>query len=175
MALAEIYNFVKIDDRIATAGQPTKVQFEEAAAEGYHAVINLAPYQPGNGTLADEEEFLADLGLCYYQIPVDWDNPTEHDFERFNAAMDTLRDQKLLIHCVANMRVTAFYARYAMQHLGWTQQQTDALMDPLWQPVWRSQAHCSRAVAPAARKTSSFPFYLPPPPSSNRPTKSLHA
>ena len=40
--LENIYNFVQISDRVATAGQPTEIQYPTIAAAGYQTVINLA-------------------------------------------------------------------------------------------------------------------------------------
>jgi protein tyrosine phosphatase (PTP) superfamily phosphohydrolase (DUF442 family) len=146
MALDGIYNFVRIDARVATSGQPSKSQFESLAAEGYEAVINLAPYLPDNGAIADEAEFLAALGIHYRHVPVVWKCPTVGDFEQFCDAMESLSSKKMLIHCIANMRVSAFYSLYAMKHLGWTAAQADALLAPIWKMreeyapggVWRA-------------------------------------
>jgi uncharacterized protein (TIGR01244 family) len=152
MPASDIFNFVQIDARTATSGQPTKAQFEAIAAEGYESVINIAPYLPDNGTMADEAEALAALGLSYRHIPVMWKSPAANDFELFNAAMESLQGNKLLIHCVANLRVTAFYSLYAMKRLGWTEQQADSLMNPLWNArpeyaeggVWKSFVDAQR-------------------------------
>ena len=35
-------------------------------------------------------------------------------------AMQAVPDDRTLIHCAANFRVTAFYSLYAMKHLDWT-------------------------------------------------------
>jgi hypothetical protein len=47
---------------------------------------------------------------------------------------------KQLIHCAANFRVTAFYALYAMKHLGWTEAQAEEFRASIWKgsdyPIW---------------------------------------
>jgi hypothetical protein len=51
-------------------------------------------------------------------------------------------DAKMLIHCAANFRVTAFYSLYALKYLGWTETQADAFRASIWQgsdyPVWEA-------------------------------------
>lgn len=140
MSTEEIFNAVRINDRLTTAGQPTGEQLRAAAAEGFTAVINLVPAGSMNG-LPDEAGLVAALGMAYVHIPVDWSNPTGADFDAFVAVMDRLAGQKLLIHCAANYRVTAFYGLYAQKRLGWTREQAEALRARVWEgdyPVWET-------------------------------------
>ena len=39
----DIFNFIQLDDRVATSGQPTEAQFSLVKEAGYTTVINLAP------------------------------------------------------------------------------------------------------------------------------------
>lgn len=147
MDTGDIYNFLEVNDFLITAGQPTAEQLRAAAAEGIKTVINLAASEPPY-TLAGEAELVQSLGMNYYHIPVDWNNPLESDFAAFEALMQRLSDpdnpevprEKTLIHCVANFRVTAFYSLYALKHLGWSEEQSDRLRARIWQerdyPVW---------------------------------------
>lgn len=141
MSSAEIFNYLQIDERIATAGQPTEDQLRETAAEGFTAIINLAPVNPPY-TPEDEAGLALSLGLDYVHIPVDWSNPTDDDFAAFETAMNRLSAGKVLIHCAANFRVTAFYSLYARKHLGWTEEQAQALRAIIWAndryPVWEA-------------------------------------
>lgn len=132
MATAGIFNFIKVSDRIGTGGQPTREQLEAARDEGYQAVINLAPSDPENFALGDEERVVTDLGLDYHHIPVAWTDPRPEQFTAFCAAMEQIGDRKVLIHCAANYRVTAFFSSYAIRHLGWTTAQADALVSRIW-------------------------------------------
>lgn len=131
MSTTEIYNYRFIDEKVITAGQPTEAQLHAAADEGFQAVINLAPHNSGNA-LADEPGLCQQLGLAYHYIPVDWNNPTVEDYQAFAAAMSQVQGQKTLIHCAANYRVTAFFSSYAMNHLGWTRDQADTLLNSIW-------------------------------------------
>jgi protein tyrosine phosphatase (PTP) superfamily phosphohydrolase (DUF442 family) len=131
MPTHEIFNFIKIDARIATAGMPTKAQLEDARAEGYDAVVNLVPNGQDNA-LKGEDAFVRALGMAYHHIPVIWTAPQPADFQRFTDIMESLRGKKVLVHCAMNMRVTVFFSAYAMKNLGWTQAQADDLVKTIW-------------------------------------------
>ena len=139
MSLRDIYNFIQVDERIATGGQPTADQLRLAAAEGFQAVVNLLPAHAENA-LRDEAGLVTSLGMAYFPIPVEWGDPTEADLTAFEQAMRDLPAGKVLIHCAANFRATAFYGLYAMKHLGWSTAQAEALRAPVWQgsdyPIW---------------------------------------
>jgi uncharacterized protein (TIGR01244 family) len=132
MSVESILNFIRIDERIGTGGQPTREQLEAARDAGYQAVINLAPDNADNHALPCEAAWVAALGLSYHHIPVEWTKPEAAQFHAFEAAMRNTRHQKVLIHCAANFRVTAFFALYAMRHVGWSADQADALIDRIW-------------------------------------------
>jgi len=147
MSTSEIYNSIQINDRLLTAGQPTEDQLQAAAEEGFTAVINLVPLGSLN-ELPDEAGLVRELGLTYVHIPVDWQNPTDGDFDDFVAALDRLSNAKLLIHCAANYRVTAFYGLYAQKRLGWTEADAEALRARVWEgdyPVWEAFVRRKRA------------------------------
>jgi len=139
MSTEEIYNYIKVSDYIVTGGQPTADQLRSAAAEGFTAVINLATID-AHYSLEDEAGLVRSLGMAYYPIPVDWENPKESDFDTFERTMNQLPAGKTLIHCAANFRVTAFYALYAQKNLGWSEAQAEAFRAAIWKgshyPVW---------------------------------------
>jgi protein tyrosine phosphatase (PTP) superfamily phosphohydrolase (DUF442 family) len=141
MTTSTIYNALKITDHLTTAGQPTAAQLRAAAEEGFQAVINLA-MPTSNNALNNEGEIVQSLGLTYHPIPVDWQNPTASDFTAFDTVMQQLSSQKILLHCAANFRATAFYGLYALKHLGWTAEQADTFRTPIWQdsdyPIWET-------------------------------------
>ncbi len=150
MSVEEIFNYMKVDDHISTAGQPTEDQLRDAAAEGFTTIINLAPVNPPY-TPANEAELAHELGLNYIYIPVAWNNPTDADFAAFEQAMSQTTEGRTLIHCAANFRVTAFYTLYAQKHLGLSAAQADALRERIWAgsdyPVWEAFVARKRAEA----------------------------
>ncbi len=139
MSTKNIYNYRSVNEQIGTGGQPSKEQLRSAAAEGVKTIINLATIDP-RYSLDDEEGLVRSLGMAYHHIPVEWENPQESDFEAFEAVMQAQPTGKILIHCAANFRVTAFYSLFAMKHLGWTEAQADDFRASIWRgsdyPIW---------------------------------------
>ncbi len=137
----KIYNYIKVNDEIITSGQPTAEQFQLLAAEGVTTVINLATITPPH-SLENEAELVGSLGMTYHHIPVEWKDPKEGDFEAFEQIMAQLPQGKTLIHCIANFRVTAFYALYALKHLGWSEDQGEQFRAEIWDgsdyPIWEA-------------------------------------
>jgi protein tyrosine phosphatase (PTP) superfamily phosphohydrolase (DUF442 family) len=139
MGTQTIRNYRKVDERHATAGQPSEEHLKAAAAEGYGTIINLATIDP-RYSLEDEGASAAALGMKYHHIPVPWDRPSDEDFAAFEKAMQSAGASKTLVHCAANYRATAFYALYAMKHLGWSRERAEAFRASVWKgsdfPVW---------------------------------------
>lgn len=135
----EIYNWRRLDDRITTSGQPSEAQFGELKALGIGHVVNLGLHSHERA-LPDETGLLTDLGMTYVHIPVAFDRPTEEDFEKFCSAMVEIGDVPVHVHCIANMRVTAFLYRWQRDVRGVEDAKARALMDSVWQPggVWAS-------------------------------------
>lgn len=133
MSVENIFNFIKINEKIGTAGQPTKEQLQAACDEGYEIIINLAPENSDNHALPDEQAVVTSLGMEYHNIPVEWNSPRVDDFDKFTKAMNNLGGKKVLIHCAANFRVSAFYSLYAMKHESWSTGQADQLIAKIWE------------------------------------------
>lgn len=133
----QIYNWRRLDDRITTSGQPTEAQLVELRQLGIEHVINLGLHTHEKA-LPNEAENLASLGMVYVHIPVEFDQPTEEDFSIFCDALEAIDDKQVHIHCIANMRVTAFLYRYQRDVLGRDDEEARKLMDSVWQPggVW---------------------------------------
>jgi hypothetical protein len=87
-----IYNWRRLDDRITTSGQPTEPQLADIQALGVRHVINLALHTHERA-LADETASVNRLGMTYTHIPVDFQNPTDQDFEKFCAVMEQLKHE----------------------------------------------------------------------------------
>jgi protein tyrosine phosphatase (PTP) superfamily phosphohydrolase (DUF442 family) len=133
LSTESIFNFIRVSESVATGGQPTQAQLEAARAEGVEAVVNLAPHDPLERALPDEMSLVESLGMAYHHIPVDWMMPLKENFTTFVQTMDGLGDRKVLVHCAANYRVSAFYSTYAMKRHGWSAQEADALMAQIWE------------------------------------------
>ncbi|MBV1707326.1 MAG: protein tyrosine phosphatase family protein [Hyphomicrobiales bacterium] len=132
-----IYNWRRFDSRITTSGQPTELQLVELKKLGIEHVINLGPHTHENA-LQDEAASLADLGLAYIHIPVEFERPTEADFATFCSAMGDINGKPVHVHCIANLRVSAFLYRWQREIPGGDGLQAQKLMDSVWRPggVW---------------------------------------
>ena len=132
-----IYNWRRLDDRITTSGQPTEPQLAEIQALGVRHVVNLGLHTHEKA-LPDEAASLARLGMRYTHIPVDFQNPTEQDFQQFCAVLSDLKDVPVHVHCIANYRVSAFFYRYRRDVLGMDEATARAEMEDVWHPegVW---------------------------------------
>ncbi len=137
MPVVDIKNFRVIDERLASAGQPSEQQLAEVAGSGYSAVINLGLLDP-RYCLEDEAGLCFALGLRYRHIPVAFEAPVVEDFEAFLRAMDELNHERVLVHCAANYRASSFLALYGELRLGWSREQADELARSQWQPnpIW---------------------------------------
>ena len=140
--LSDIFNFVQLDDRVATSGQPTEQQLGLIKEAGYTTIINLAPKSHENA-LGNEDELLQALGIRYFHLPVVFTNPTRDDFERFVETFESCDDERVWVHCAANMRVSAFFYKYRVERLGWSEESAKADMDKIWEPgkvmgVWQN-------------------------------------
>jgi protein tyrosine phosphatase (PTP) superfamily phosphohydrolase (DUF442 family) len=140
MAVSDAYNFRQVNDKLATAGVISEQQLGELKAEGYEAVITLLPVD-SEYAISSEPDIVLSQGLDYTYIPVDFAAPTRGDYEEFTRAMDANGDRKLMVHCAANYRVSAFYSIYAVQNLGWSRDQADEFIGGIWNldeyPVWQ--------------------------------------
>ena len=136
--LSDIYNMLPLAEDLGTAGQPTSAQLAAIKEAGYDVVINLA-----TGTtprdLPNEADVVTAQGMEYIHIPVIWDNPTEADLARFFEAMDATQDKKRFVHCIANMRVSAFVFLYRVLRQGMPLEAARATMTQIWQPnaIWQ--------------------------------------
>ena len=135
----DILNWRRLDDRITTSGQPSEAQLAAVSALGVKHVINLALHTHERA-LADEGVTVADLGMTYVHIPVEFDAPTEADYQRFLTAMAEASDAPVHVHCIVNARVTAFLYRYRTEVLGLPETEARAMLESVWRPggVWAS-------------------------------------
>ena len=156
MAIEDAYNFIQVNELVATSGQPTEDQFRDARRAGYEVVVNLAP--GGLDTsLPGQDELLASLGIEYHHIPVAWSEPRLDQLDRFERLMAACAGRRTLVHCQANYRVTAFFASYAMDQLGWDRERADALIDRIWssRPDYTMDDTWKAFIAEARQRTEA--------------------
>ena len=129
----QIYNFREIDEKVSTSGLLNELQLSELSSSGYEMVINLLPNET-EYAVKNEKEIVEAQGIEYRYIPVDFENPKEQDYYSFVNAIRSGEGKKILIHCAANFRVTAFFGIYAYEHLGWSSSKALELIASVWKP-----------------------------------------
>lgn len=151
--VTNIYNYRAVTADLATSGQPSEAQIAVLAADGVQVVVNLALHDDPRYSLRDETGLVKSLGMEYIHIPVRFDAPAEEDLLQFFDAMERHRQQKMLVHCAANKRVTAFLGLYFAIRENRSDEDAFALMKSVWQPdhVWSSfiSAMIGKHKAPA--------------------------
>ena len=87
-------------------------------SEGVSGISSTSGFTALRRTLPDETASVSRLGVTYIHTPVDFQNPTEQDFDQFCAVMEQLKDVPVHVHCIANYPVSAFFYRYRRDVLG---------------------------------------------------------
>ena len=139
-SLTRIFNYLPINEQLTTSGQPTEQQFANIAAAGFKTVINLAPHGAEN-SLPNEQQTVTDLGMSYSHIPVNFYHPSQRRFWMFVEAMQQAEhtNQKVWLHCAANMRVSAFVYCYRCAVLKQDPELAKKDLSKVWEPiaVWK--------------------------------------
>lgn len=123
----------RYNGQLSSAGQPQVVHLPYLAHAGFGAVVNLAlPTSPN--ALPDEAELCAELGLRYCHLPIPFDAPTLEHVDAFLTLMDTLTNQRVLVHCALNWRASAFVFLYRVLRLGDDPAAAKAELLSVWTP-----------------------------------------
>jgi protein tyrosine phosphatase (PTP) superfamily phosphohydrolase (DUF442 family) len=99
-------NRVDITPRLVTSGQPSAEALGSLAAQGFEAVIYLAPPTVSDA-VRDEALIVGKQGLVFVNIPIKFDSPTEKDFEAITSVLSALSTRKVLVHCQINLRASS--------------------------------------------------------------------
>lgn len=127
-----ISGWQRIDAQTTTSGWLAQGDIETLARLGVRHVINLAVGgQPG--FLENEAELLAAHGIAYTHVPVPFNAPDEQHYTAFCQAFDQ-GPRPVHVHCIMNLRVSAFLFRYHREHGGMDEAQARALMQRQWDP-----------------------------------------
>lgn len=139
MSVDQAYNFRKVSDNLSTSGLLSPEQLRMLKSEGYDVVVNLLP-EDSEYAIEGEAAIVRDQGIVYEYVPVDFSAPTEHDYRAFEKILSGLAGKKVMLHCAANYRVSAFYSIYACLNKGWSVSQAREFMGTVWNldeyPTW---------------------------------------
>ncbi|RXI48026.1 hypothetical protein CRU99_01850 [Malaciobacter mytili] len=128
-----ILNYIKINDKISTSGQPTLEELKIIADNDFKVVINLAL---SNSSLAleNEDKIVSQLGMTYIHIPVDFENPEIDNLKIFLAILNSFTNIKVWVHCAKNYRVTAFMYIFHKYFLKTPFENINLSMFDIWTP-----------------------------------------
>jgi len=134
-----IYHFEKVSDLLSCAGQPTESQLKQLAEEGYQVIVNIGLLNT-KYALPGEAAIVEALGMDYFHIPVVFENPEVNELASFTSYMDKCSTKKVLVHCAANYRASAFIGLYLFSRGVFTEEEMHHFIDDVWQPnlVWQS-------------------------------------
>lgn len=142
--LESIRHYRRLTPLLASAGQPEAGQLAWLPT-AFDCVINLARADSPHA-LPDEAQRLAELGLDYVHIPVDFRQPQLRDLAEFFQATETRTAQRLFVHCAYNWRASAFVFLYRVLREQADPAQARADMHAIWQPDPLWQAFIDQAL-----------------------------
>jgi protein tyrosine phosphatase (PTP) superfamily phosphohydrolase (DUF442 family) len=129
----QAYNYRTVSDSVATAGVVSSKILAVLRDAGIEVVINLLP-ESSEYAVVGEKQIIEKQGIEYQYLPIDFSAPKREEYLQFKELMVQSEGKKLLIHCAANYRVSAFYSRYAIENGIWTVDEADNFMLSIWQP-----------------------------------------
>jgi len=122
-------NLHVIDNRLLTGGHFTENGLESVAEQGVTVVIDLRPAPP-----EDQEQRLAERGIKWINIPVEWQQPTLANFAEFTAAMQDSAGEKVFVQCQANYRASTMTYLYRVKVEGVAEPVARKDLEAAWQP-----------------------------------------
>jgi uncharacterized protein (TIGR01244 family) len=105
--LPPIQKFLQVNKEFCTGGQPRIEHFDRLKADGVKAVLNLR--QPSEHRADEERAAVEKAGLKYFNVPVNYQNPTDAQVDEFLKITDNPVNRPMFIHCTAAIRVGAFW------------------------------------------------------------------
>jgi len=133
MNVDQAYNYRLVSEKIATAGVVKAKILATLSDQGIEAVINLMP-DDSEYAVDGERSIIQRQGIEYWYLPVGFESPQLGEYLQFRDKLNQLDNKKILIHCAANYRVSAFYSRYAIETGIWSVNDADKFMLSIWNP-----------------------------------------
>ncbi len=129
-SLQTIRAFEQVNGRLASSGFVLDDQFRFIRDAGFSHVISLLP-----GDQSHEDSIVRSLGMSFTNIGVDWGRPTMKNLADYLDDMERHRDEKVYLHCEANMRASAFLFLYRVIRQGTDRMEAGKAMFAIWYPV----------------------------------------
>jgi protein tyrosine phosphatase (PTP) superfamily phosphohydrolase (DUF442 family) len=119
MAAMYKMHFTKVNDQFWTGGQPPLDELARLKAGGIRAIIVLRKPGERHFDAAAEEAEAKRLGLRFFLIPVDFENPKEEQADEFLKLTDDPKNRPAFIHCAMAVRAGAFWMIRRVLRDGW--------------------------------------------------------
>ncbi len=120
----DIYNFLRLNEKYCTGGQPRAEELAELKATGTRAIVNLR--RPSEFEEAAEVAEARRLGLRYYNIPVNSRAPQDEQVEQFLKILKDPENLPVFIHCGSANRVGGFWMIQRVLVDGWSIEKAEA-------------------------------------------------
>jgi len=144
-------NAVTISPHLVTSGQPGAKALASLREEGFSAVIYLVPPNAPDA-VPREAEILREQGIAFAQVPIQWERPTDADYDAFAAAMKRFAGGKVLVHCQINLRASSMTFLYRAIALREPPEKAYESVAGVWSPnaVWKRYIAAQLARASVA-------------------------
>ena len=124
--------------KLGDGGAPSRDTLARLGEQGFGAVIYLAP-PTVHDAVQDEPVILNRQSISFVNIPIEFERPTEADYETFARQMKKLGDRKLLVHCQANLRASSMVFLYRVIELKEDPHKAYGAVSSVWVPnaTWK--------------------------------------
>jgi hypothetical protein len=129
--LSSLTNLQLNNNFMISSGLPAKAHLALLKEDGVGYVVDLIP-----GDRSQEIMNTAELGLNYFNVPVEWEKPVLSDFLNYSAFMQRVNkeSEKVLTHCKLNWRGASFTYLYRVSVLGEDENMAKKDLLAIWQP-----------------------------------------
>jgi protein tyrosine phosphatase (PTP) superfamily phosphohydrolase (DUF442 family) len=134
--LSDLKNYHVDTPNMVSSGMPNQGHFETLKAMGVTKVIDLIP-----GDRKEESSLMKELNLTYYNIQVEWEDPTLKNFREYILTMKQFKKSEgiTLTHCRLNWRGAVFTYLYRVTQLKESEKIAKQDMLAIWIPneIWQ--------------------------------------
>ena len=132
-----VMNYHRVNGRLVTGGHLLDGGTATLKEQGVKVVIDLRDEPPSG-----EKERFAEHGIEWINIPVEWSDPREADFERFSEIMREHQQDHVLVQCAANYRASAMTYLYRVVEENVPEKEAEEDLHAVWNPdendTWRN-------------------------------------
>jgi len=121
---ASIQNFTQVSKQFYVGGQPPMDDLARLKAKGIRAIVNLR--RPSEYNAAEEEAKAKELGIRYFNIPIDSASLQDSQVERFLKITSDRQNVPAFIHCLGGPRAATFWMIRRVLVDGWKTEDAEA-------------------------------------------------